>query len=114
MIIPSGNAPFLPASAQERSYPESVEEPISPSMPVKVGSVTRLLNLAEIRLIVACENYTTVTLATGDRLLVRRTMQQWADLLPSSQFVRVHRGLFVNLDQVIRIERTEAQAPKLH
>ncbi|MCX6953854.1 MAG: LytTR family transcriptional regulator DNA-binding domain-containing protein [Verrucomicrobia bacterium] len=59
----------------------------------------------EIQAVTSCENYTQVTLVGGERLLVRRTMRQWAALLPEAQFVRVHRGLLLNLAQIGRVER---------
>jgi two-component system, LytTR family, response regulator len=83
-------------------------------LPIKVGPVTRLLRLAELRSIVSCQNYTQVLLVTGERLTVRRTMQQWADALPAPQFARVHRSLMINVAHVSRTERAPARQWKVH
>src|SRR4051812_21214996 len=92
----------LPAP-MTRAHATNVDPPAV--VRVKVGSVTRSLAIGEIRLIAACENYTELALESLPRLLVRRTMQEWSALLPPQQFVRVHRGLLINLDQVGRLER---------
>lgn len=77
-------------------------------VPVKIGAVTRLLRTDDIRSVHSCENYTEITLAAGERLLVRRTMQDWADILRGIQFARVHRQLIVNLAHIRRLERDDA------
>ncbi|HVU22614.1 MAG TPA: LytTR family transcriptional regulator DNA-binding domain-containing protein [Opitutus sp.] len=81
---------------------------------MKVGAVVRQVDANDIWFVASCENYTAVALADNQRLLVRRTMQEWMGLLPPSQFRRVHRGLIVNLDRVGRIERASPDATRLH
>jgi TolB-like protein/DNA-binding LytR/AlgR family response regulator/Flp pilus assembly protein TadD len=83
-------------------------------VPVKTGALTRLLRVDDVLLVTASENYTEVTQAAGERVFLRRTMQQWAELLPPRQFARVHRGLFLNLARIGRIERTSDGATRLH
>lgn len=83
-------------------------------VPVKVGRFTRLEQAKHIRIVLARQNYSEATLASGERLLVRRTLHHWSQLLPSPQFARVHRGLFLNLDHVIRTERGTKHSTKLH
>ncbi|HWA84791.1 MAG TPA: LytTR family DNA-binding domain-containing protein, partial [Opitutus sp.] len=92
----------------------NVFTPETDFVPVKVGRITRLLRANEIRSIRSCENYTEVTLAAGERLMVRRTMQHWADTLRSGRFARVHRNLIVNLAHIHRIERGEGDTMKVH
>ncbi|HLP24840.1 MAG TPA: LytTR family DNA-binding domain-containing protein [Acidobacteriota bacterium] len=57
----------------------------------------RFVPLAKISAVLSNENYSDVLLRTGERLLTRRTMKIWEDLLPSAQFIRVHRQAIVNL-----------------
>ncbi len=83
-------------------------------LPVKVGTTSRQLDAQDIWFVAACENYTTVTCIDNQRLLVRRTMREWTRLLPPPQFIRVHRGLIVNLDRVGRVERAAPEATRLH
>lgn len=83
------------------------------SVSVNVRGVEHQLPLDEIRLIASCENYSEVVSA-DEHFLVRRTMQQWTRVLPAAQFVRVHRGLIVNLGGVGHVERRPAAPVRLH
>jgi TolB-like protein/DNA-binding LytR/AlgR family response regulator/tetratricopeptide (TPR) repeat protein len=89
-------------------------EPARRLVAVKAGSHFRILYVDDIRLVTSCENYTELILVSEERLLVRRTMQQWAQLLPARQFARVHRQLFVNLAQVSRAQRGTDEQTTLH
>jgi len=81
---------------------------------VKIGPVTRLLRVDEIRSVNSCENYTEVTLKAGEHFLVRRTMQQWGETLRGVQFARVHRNLIVNVAHIERVERGSAETARVH
>lgn len=50
-------------------------------------------------------NYSTVHLSEGKKVLVRRTMKRWVELLPSPPFVQIHRSFIVSANHVSRIER---------
>lgn len=84
-----------------------------PLIPAKLGAEQRFLRPDGILLVAADENYTKVSLVSGERLMIRRTMNEWAKLLPPTQFIRIHRGLFLNLQHVARVERL-GPALKLH
>jgi len=73
---------------------------------LKLGAGSeRFVRLGEIRCIASNENYTEVTVAAGERLLVRRTLQSWEDRLPPAQFVRVHRQTIVNVSHARGLAR---------
>lgn len=74
----------------------------------------RYVVVREIQAIVSSENYTDVLLAGGERCLVRRTMQEWARLLPREDFARIHRTVIVNLHALERIERTSDENAIVH
>jgi len=59
------------------------------------------------------ENYSEVVLASGERTIVRRTMQTWEDILPLDPFVRIHRTAIVNLRYVERLEHKAGDSRKL-
>lgn len=83
-------------------------------VPVRIGPVTRLLRLDDIGSVASCENYTAVTLAAGERLMVRRTMQQWSEILRGAHFARIHRNLIINVAQIERVEHGSADTTKVH
>ncbi len=74
----------------------------------------RFVPLIELSAIVASDNYTEVHVADGARFLVRRTLKSWEAVLPAASFLRVHRQILVNLAQIERIERPDADTPALH
>lgn len=71
------------------------------------SSTARFIALGEILLIASCENYTELLLASGEKLMVRRTMKSWEEMLPPAEFCRVHRHVIVALGQIERIERQQ-------
>jgi two-component system LytT family response regulator len=82
---------------------------------LKIGNgATRFVALAEVALIEAEENYSTVHLAGGQRLIVRRTMKSWEQQLPATHFVRVHRGAIINLARYRGSDRESAETTLLH
>lgn len=82
---------------------------------LKIGNgTTRFVALAEIADIESEGNYTTVRLGGGPRLLVRRTLKGWEDVLPPAQFARVHRTTIVNLARYRGLSRLTEQTTLLH
>lgn len=65
----------------------------------------RFVPLRQISAIEAEQNYSAARLADGSRLLLRRTLKSWEDVLPATHFMRVHRTAIVNLERVARYER---------
>ncbi len=82
---------------------------------LKVGNgTTRFVALADIAVIESDENYSSVRLANGAHLLVRRTLKAWEDYLPQGQFVRVHRTTIINLARYRGSDRPSDRTTMLH
>ncbi len=64
---------------------------------VRTYAGDRFVPLKQISAIFSNENYSDVVLRSGERLLTRRTLKAWEDLLPAAQFQRAHRQALVNL-----------------
>lgn len=95
-----------------RELPSSAA-PASPSALLGAGAGARRVSVDQIAAVLAQQNYTAVWLHSGARHLVRRTLKDWQDFLPASQFVRATRGALVNLGFVTRVERTGEKAALL-
>jgi two-component system LytT family response regulator len=67
---------------------------------LRAGDRGRFALVADISVITAEDNYCEVTLANGDRLLLRKSLNAWESMLPSSHFARVHRTCIANLAHV--------------
>lgn len=72
------------------------------------GQRARFAPVGEIALLSSDGNYSWATLAGGERLLIRRALDQWERLLPAEFFVRVHRQHLVNRRHVRGYERDRA------
>ncbi|MBC6607566.1 response regulator transcription factor [Hymenobacter sp. BT188] len=71
---------------------------------VKTGTEQVRVSYADILYMEAAGNYVTFVLG-GKRLLSRMTMTELTDLLPTDQFVRVHRSFVVAKDKIDKLER---------
>jgi len=60
----------------------------------------RFVPIAQISAVFSNENYSDIVLRTGQRLITRRTLKAWEDLLPAAQFKRAHRQALVNLASI--------------
>lgn len=67
---------------------------------VRTDAGDRFVPLTRISAIFSNENYSDVILGTGERLLTRRTLKAWEELLPPAQFQRAHRQALVNLHAI--------------
>jgi two-component system LytT family response regulator len=72
---------------------------------VRTDSGMQFVGLVEICAISSIGgNYAALHLSGGNRLLTRKTLKAWEEVLPSSAFFRIHRGVIVRLDRIERVE----------
>lgn len=69
------------------------------------GSSARFAPIMDLSAIEAEENYSLVHLADGSSVLVRRSLKAWEEILPTTQFMRVHRAVIVNLTRLTGFRR---------
>jgi len=68
------------------------------------------IHIVRIKNIIRCEadvNYTTFYLDNDEKLLVSKTLKEYAELLDSSGFFRTHQSHLVNHDHILRYDKTE-------
>jgi two-component system LytT family response regulator len=68
------------------------------------------IHLLEIKNIISCESdgpYTTVHTATGEKIMVSKTLGDYEDMLGDCGFYRVHKSFLINLWQIKRFERQD-------
>lgn len=78
------------------------------------GTRAHFARVADISLVQAHENYSLVQLADGTQILVRRTLKAWAESLPETSFLRVHRATIANLARVVGYTRTSPRTIALN
>jgi two-component system LytT family response regulator len=64
----------------------------------------RFLQVRRIQCILAAGPYSEICMQDGSRWMMLRSMTEWQDRLPPSQFARIHRSSLVNLDFVEQIQ----------
>ncbi len=68
------------------------------------------IHIIHVKNIIRCEadiNYTNFYLDNGERLIVSRTLKEFAEMLEPAGFFRTHQSHLVNLDHVSRFDKTE-------
>lgn len=92
-LLSPSHAPFAPDADGTLSFADLVA--------VKTGlGARRLVRVADLAVLTSEDNYTLLTLTSGDHFLVRQTLGSWDERLPASHFMRVHRRAIVNLTLV--------------
>jgi two-component system LytT family response regulator len=106
----AGPAPAPDAAPPDGTTDAADPAPTTPLRPddsvfLRSGPRARFVRVTDISVVAASDNYSEVHLADGSRLLLRRSLKVWEDLLPATHFMRVHRTLIANLARVTRYER---------
>ena len=68
------------------------------------------IHIIHVKNIIRCEadvNYTNFYLDNGERLIVSRTLKEFAEMLEPAGFFRTHQSHLVNLDHISRFDKTE-------
>jgi two-component system LytT family response regulator len=68
------------------------------------------IHIINIKNIIRCEadvNYTLFYLENTDKLLVSKTLKEFGELLEPAGFFRTHQSHLVNLEHVVRFDKTE-------
>jgi len=74
---------------------------------LKTAESIHILNVSEIIRCEADVNYTTFYLSNGKKLLVSKPLKEYDQLLAPAGFFRTHQSHLVNLDHMLRYEKTE-------
>jgi len=91
-----------PSSVMEQ--PTEAPEPERPAtLLVSKGADQCLIQISRIECVSAAGNYVEIV-ERGQRYLLRATLKQVEDLLPASDFIRIHRCHLVRRDEIERIK----------
>ncbi len=96
-----------PAGQDESAPPAETGMALRPDdiIHLSSGSSARFAPIMDLSAIEAEENYSLVHLADGSSVLVRRSLKAWEEILPTTQFMRVHRAVIVNLTRLTGFRR---------
>jgi len=68
------------------------------------------IHIINVKNIIRCEadvNYTTFFLNNSEKLLVSKTLKEFSEMLEPAGFFRTHQSHLVNLEHIIRYDKTE-------
>ena len=71
---------------------------------LKFGNKSRFVQVSDLVFVRSADNYTELYVHDGSTALMRKTLEEWAESLPTSVFVRLHRSTLVNKRFVEEVE----------
>jgi DNA-binding LytR/AlgR family response regulator len=70
-----------------------------------VGNHPQNLKISHIIYIESLEKYSKVFTLDGKKIIVKKLMKEWEEILPGNLFIRIHRSTIINLDYVKKFEK---------
>jgi len=70
-----------------------------------VGNHPQNFKIGFIVYIESLEKYSKVFTSDGKKVIVRKMMKEWEEILPENLFIRIHRRTIINLDYVKKFEK---------
>jgi len=74
---------------------------------LNAGGLQHVVHITDIIHLEGDGNYSTVHLATGDKILVSKSLKHFEEVLPARNFYRVHQSHIVNLTYVKSVQNGE-------
>lgn len=71
---------------------------------IQVNKKSFPISIAEIVIIEAQRQYTTLRLYDGRNFIIRKPISEWESLLPRNKFIRIHRSTIINIDYLTKME----------
>ncbi|HVO74386.1 MAG TPA: response regulator [Ignavibacteriaceae bacterium] len=72
---------------------------------LEIKNQPKLIKVNSILCITAYVDYTHVFLSTGEKVMVRRLLKKWEEILPGKIFLRIHRSTIINLNYILKVEK---------
>ncbi len=70
-----------------------------------VNNKPRFLKIKNIKCITADSEYSKIFTIDEEKLLVRKLLKNWENILPKNSFLRIHRSTIINLNFVSKIDK---------
>jgi DNA-binding response OmpR family regulator len=89
-------------SQDERNSPEKIDE--EGLVILEVNGEPRLVKVRNISCITAYSEYSYV-FNNNEKIMVRRLLKNWEEILPEKIFFRIHRSTIINLNYIDKVEK---------
>jgi two-component system LytT family response regulator len=94
---------------QQPGSGKSQAEPVSDRVPVKIGRRVRFLSLEHISHLLADGSYVNLHMTTGEVIHTSERISQMEAKLAAQHFIRIHRSVILNIDQIRDVRSTGAR-----
>lgn len=78
---------------------------INSTIMILIDSKPQKIKLNEIIYIEAMEDYSKIFLSGNKKIIAKKLIKEWENLLPAENFIRIHRSTIISLDYVERFEK---------
>ena len=72
---------------------------------VTEGNKPQFVKIHDIECITAFNEYTNVYLNNSKKVIIRKSLREWENILPDTAFIRIHRSTIINFEHVERVEK---------
>ncbi len=81
---------------------------------VKIGNKLKLVKFAEIVCITALKEYSKITTKENCKIVIRKSLKNWINILPAKSFLQIHRATIINIDYIEKIVKTNERTYTVH
>ena len=72
---------------------------------ITAANKPQFVKISDILCIKANSEYSDLFLLSGSKLLVRKLLKQWEEILPANVFLRIHRSSIININHIETMEK---------
>lgn len=92
-----------------------IDEPVANNISViVVGNPPEVIKIADIVYILASEGYSHIHLADRKKILTRKLLKKWEEILPEDKFLRIHNSTIINLNYLEKVEKWFNSSLRVH
>lgn len=91
--------------SQEKILAKFTKDQINDSITVNTGKEIKIIKYGKVKAILAESQYSNILLENNHKILLRKSLNEWEQLLPEKLFVRINRSAIVNKDQIQKIKK---------
>ena len=81
---------------------------------VKIGNKLKLVEYSEIVCITAMKEYSKIITRDNYKIIIRKSLKAWVEILPAKTFLRIHRATIINITYIEEITRTNERTYTIH
>ena len=81
---------------------------------VKIGNKLKLVEYTEVVCITALKEYSKIITKDNCKIIIRKSLKAWVEILPAKTFLRIHRATIININYIEEITKTNERTYTVH